>query len=85
MKTFLRAAVVVLSVSLLGGCAQQKQNGAPAMLNNVCIMTGEALDATSPTVDYMGGQLGFCCDKCLGKWNAMDDKQKKAAFDARKK
>ena len=31
-----------------------------------------------------GGKLAFCCDKCLAKWNAMDDAGKKAAFAAKK-
>ena len=32
------------------------------------------------TVDYKGGKVGFCCNKCAEKWNAMDDAGKKAAL-----
>ncbi|MEO6597651.1 MAG: hypothetical protein ABIP94_23145 [Planctomycetota bacterium] len=87
MKNVFAACFAVLTLTF-AGCAQPKHAAAltrhAPLLNNVCIVTGEPLDADSPTVDYKGGKIGFCCDKCLGKWNSMDDGQKKAAFDARK-
>ena len=85
MKNLLRAAVVCLSLSLLGGCANQTDKNAPVAMNVACVLTGDAVEASSPTVDYMGGKLAFCCDKCVSKWNTMDDAAKKTAFDARKK
>ena len=74
-----------LSLSLLGGCANHKNKSAPTAMNVACVISGEAVEASSPTVDYMGGKLAFCCDKCITKWNAMDEAGKKKAFDARKK
>jgi hypothetical protein len=86
MKNLLRTAAIVLAFSFASGCkATADKNAAPAaMINSVCLISGEALDASSPTVDYMGGKVGFCCDNCVGKWNKMTDAQKKAAVDAKK-
>lgn len=81
MKNLIRVAVVALSLTLLGGCANQADKAAPKTLNVNCVMTGKPIDA-SQTVDYNGGKLAFCCEKCVAKWNAMDEAGKKKAFDA---
>ena len=81
MTTLTCVAVAFLALSLLGGCAQQKEAAAPAMLNNVCVVSGEPLDADSPTSDYMGGKVGFCCQKCQAKWDKMDDGARKMAVE----
>jgi hypothetical protein len=81
MMTFARVAVAFAALSLFGGCAQQKQDAkSDGMINSVCVVSGEALDADSPTVDYMGNKVGFCCDKCVAKWEKMDDSARKAAM-----
>ena len=86
MKNILRVAAVALAVSLLSGCkSAPAAPKAAATLNSVCLMTGEALDASSPTADYNGGKVGFCCNNCLAKWNKMDDAAKKTAFEAKTK
>ena len=81
MKNLMRVAVVALSLTLLGGCANQADKAAPKTLNVNCVMTGKAIDA-SQTVDYNGGKLAFCCEKCVAKWNAMDEATRKKTFDA---
>jgi hypothetical protein len=80
MKNLIAVAVVALSLTLLSGCANQSDKGAPKTLNVNCVISGEKGDG--PTVDYMNGKLGFCCDKCVAKWNAMDEATKKKTFDA---
>ena len=82
MKNLLRVAVVALSLTLLGGCANQSDKAAAKTLNVNCVISGEPVDAKTPTVDYMGGKLGFCCDKCIAKWNAMDEATRKKTYDA---
>lgn len=80
MMNLARVVVASAALSLFGGCAQQKETAKPAgMMNSVCVISGEALDAGCPTADYMGNKVGFCCDKCLGKWNKMDDAARQAA------
>ena len=81
MKNLIRVAVVALSLTLLSGCANQADKAAPKTLNVNCVMTGEPVD-TAVTVDYMGGKLAFCCDKCKTKWTAMNEADKKKTYDA---
>lgn len=57
---------------------------APTLLKSSCLVSGEPLKADSPTADFGGGKVGFCCSKCLAKWNGMDEAGKKAKFDAAK-
>jgi hypothetical protein len=85
MMTLVRVVVVFFALSLLSGCAQQKEHAAPALLSSVCVMSGEALDAGCPTSDYMGAKVGFCCEKCQAKWNKLDDAGRKQTFEAHKK
>jgi hypothetical protein len=81
MMNLARVVVAFAALSLFGGCAQQKEHANPTgMVNSVCVISGEALDAGCPTVDYMGNKVGFCCDKCVAKWNKMDDAAHKAAM-----
>lgn len=91
MKSCFRVlfAPLALAVAMsFGGCAQH-ENQAPVaqmeFLNKSCPISGEEIDAKSPTVDYMGGKVAFCCDKCVAKWDKMDEAARKAALDEHKK
>lgn len=84
MKTLLRSVSVLaclFAVSCSSHDNDRKTGTSPAMMNKTCPMTGEALDASSPTVDYNGGKVGFCCERCMGKWNAMTPAEQKAKLD----
>ena len=84
MKNLLRSLSIAAALVLTTACAGTK----PATANStgmVCVMSGEALDASSPSSDYMGQKVGFCCDKCQAKWVAMDDAGKQAKLAAMKK
>ncbi len=84
MKNLLRSLSIAASLVLVAACAGTKpvpDSGTAA----VCVISGEALDASSPSSDYMGQKVGFCCDKCQAKWTALSDADKKAKFDAMKK
>ncbi|MBM4061958.1 MAG: hypothetical protein FJ265_12815 [Planctomycetes bacterium] len=82
MKNLLVAAAL-LAASWLPGCAAGP--AATVLLNNSCLVTGDPLDGSGPTADYRGGKVGFCCDKCLAKWNGLDDAGKRMLFDSRTK
>ena len=70
----------LLGALLLTSCAGTPAGGAQDNLPSVCIITGE--DATGgPTDQFMGQTVGFCCDRCKSKWDAMDEGAKKAAVD----
>lgn len=80
MKNLLRVTLTAASLLLFAGCASQHAAAPSGMLNTKCVVSGEALDGKGPTADFMGGKVGFCCNKCAEKWNAMDDAGKKAAL-----
>lgn len=84
MKNLLRSVSVAASLFVVAACSGT-QPAAASGSASVCVMSGESLDASSPTADYMGQKVGFCCDKCQAKWVALDDAGKKAKFDAMKK
>jgi hypothetical protein len=84
MKNLLRTLSIAAALVLVTACAGTK----PATTTGtgmVCVMSGEALDANSPSSDYKGQKVGFCCDKCQAKWTAMDDAGKQAKLAAMKK
>jgi|688.fasta_scaffold399778_2 hypothetical protein len=86
MKKLLHAAVPTLLV-LFAACATRStttRSDAPSLLKSGCLISGEAVDADSPSADFAGGKVGFCCKSCLGKWNALDAAGKQARFDAAK-
>src|SRR5262245_53953762 len=71
MKNLARVLVTSVSALLLAGCASHHKSAPPAgLMNTKCVVSGEPLDAKSPTVDYQGGKVGFCCKDCVPKWNA---------------
>lgn len=78
MKT--AALTILLSATLLLGACASHEKPAPSMgmMNTTCPMSGEALNAKSPTADYQGKKIGFCCNKCVAKFNAMSDADKAA-------
>jgi hypothetical protein len=86
MKNLLRTAVAAAALLVLAGCnSSPKAMSNPGLLADVCVMSGEKIDADSPTADFQGGKVGFCCEKCLAKWNSLDHNGKVIAFNAVKK
>ena len=45
-------------------------------VNANCPMTGDPVDSKIDTVDYNGQPVGFCCEECKPKWNALSDDEK---------
>lgn len=81
LRTLLAPAALVIACAF-AGCAQQDHGKDMHMaMNTVCPVSGEALDAKSPTVDYMGHKVAFCCDKCVAKFEKMDAAGQKACCD----
>ena len=80
MKHLLRASLVLLSLAIVPGCASNKSDASQPPVNKVCLVSGEAVPADGPTVDFQGSKVGFCCEKCITKWDGMNDDAKKAAL-----
>lgn len=47
-------------------------------VNKTCIMTGEGLDAESPSVLYLGKKVAFCCKGCARKWDLFSHAERSA-------
>lgn len=84
MKNPLR--IVAVAAALLFAACAGTTNTPPvsATINTQCLVSGEALDASSPTVDYMGKKVGFCCNNCIAKWDKLSDADKQAKLAAAK-
>lgn len=82
MKKLLRNVLPVLFV--FAGCASHdndKGHSDAAMVSNqTCPVSGEAVDSSSPTVEFDGSKVAFCCEKCVAKFEKMDAGAKEAAF-----
>lgn len=84
MKKLLHAVVPAVLFVFAACSTQAAAAPAPALLKGSCLISGEPVKADSPTADYNGGKVAFCCKNCLGKWNGLDEAGKKAKFDAAK-
>ena len=82
MKKLLNLVVPAVLVLFAACSSTSTAAPAPTLLKSSCLVSGEPLKADSPTADYAGTKVGFCCEKCQTKWTTMSDADKKAAFDA---
>ncbi len=49
--------------------------------NKVCPVTGEDVDQETPTVEYKGKVIGFCCSGCVSKFKKEPEKYLKNLSD----
>jgi YHS domain-containing protein len=63
MKTFVLAAL------LISGSAMAALAGADDPINKTCPLTGKDINPTK-TVEYEKQLIGFCCQDCVGKFEA---------------
>lgn len=68
-----------LALIALSGCASSKPKTAADMgaVNALCPMQPDcALPADSPTTNWNGQKVAFCCQGCVGEWGRIDDKER---------
>jgi len=82
-----RITNILMAVALLAsiGCAAKAEAEAPKFVNTNCPIMGEKVEADGGETTWNGDEVGFCCEKCVGKFNAMDDAGKQAALDKHNK
>ncbi len=53
--------------------------GTVTTVNHYCVIMND--DPVDPAVvrEHKGRRVGFCCNGCIGKWNAMSDAQRDEA------
>ncbi|MDG2147954.1 MAG: hypothetical protein P8N09_00350 [Planctomycetota bacterium] len=75
--------VVALFASL--GCSAKSteviKTEAPDFVNANCPIMGSEVEPDGGQTSWNGKEVGFCCGKCVGKFDAMDDSQKQSAID----
>ena len=83
IRSIKNSFLVLLSAVALGACQGTKGNQGDmqvAAINSTCpIMGDHDVDPDAKSVTYEGHTIGFCCDKCVGKWESWSD-EKKAAY-----
>ena len=85
-----RSTVLIVSGTLLLGgmlafapapvtlAAATVANTAADPVNKVCPVMGGDVDKDSPTRQFKGQTVGFCCANCEGKWDKKTDDEKMA-------
>jgi len=73
--------IAVALFASIGCSAKSTQAEAPAFVNTNCPIMGEKVEPDGGQTSWDGKEVGFCCGKCVGKFDAMDDSQKQAAID----
>lgn len=77
----IRTTVLLAAVFAFAACKSGPSQSAAAV-NAKCLISGEAIDASSPTSTFDGQTYGFCCNNCLKKFEKLPADQKKAKANA---
>jgi hypothetical protein len=59
-------------------CAASMESSSAEPVNKLCAIKGGEVDAESPTRQFKGVTIGFCCPGCEGKWDKKTDDEKMA-------
>lgn len=76
MKKMITAA---LFAAAMIGCTAEAEMG-PQTANALCPQMGSEVTAEGGTVEWNGMTIGFCCEGCPQKFEALDDAGKTAAL-----
>ena len=79
MSKMLAGLVALVLLASLAACTHEATSAAPAAggaatavaLNTVCPIGGDPVDPKL-TRELGGATIGFCCEKCVTKFDAMD-------------
>ena len=79
------AFLIIFTAAACSGEAEtdtSKDAGAKASNKYCPLMTdeGHEVDPAVPMVDYDGKKVGFCCPKCIPKFEKLSDEDKKKAL-----
>lgn len=79
-RFFTACAVVALLV--LGACSTETKGESTEFVNANCPMMGDPVEADSAVTEWNGKKVGYCCDGCKGKFEALSDAEKTAKLKA---
>ena len=60
-----------------GDMATTQASASMGAINDTCPIMGGDIDPNAMMADFGGTKVGFCCGKCINKWNAWSDTQKR--------
>ena len=63
----------------LPGCATtDKADASSGAVNDICPISGRAINPNGPTVEFQGKTVGFCTSGCVSPWDKMSYAEKNA-------
>lgn len=77
--------LILIGVALLAGCTSTtptSDNDSPsgetviAAVNTNCPIMGKPVKDNGGRTDWNGQTIGFCCPKCIDKWEALSEEEK---------
>ncbi len=76
-----RLTNILLAFALLAsiGCASKAESA--EVVNTHCPIMGGEVEADGGSTEWNDSTVGFCCGKCVGTFEEMDDTAKQAALD----
>ena len=83
MRCFSVLSLLFLGAIALIGCAEDAPVVIVAVASNThCPIMGHEVADDGGRVEYDGKTVGFCCPKCIPKWNALSDEDKVAQLES---
>lgn len=88
MRNFILTLFVLSGVALMG-CTQEgattesattETSASAEAINEHCPIMGSDVTAEGGTVEWNEQTVGFCCDGCSEKWQALSEDEKKEAL-----
>ena len=73
-----KVAMASMSGEKAACCAGTKAAAAGATANSMCVLNPTENVSEGVMTEYKGTKVGFCCNGCVGKFNAMSDADKTA-------
>jgi hypothetical protein len=66
-------ALSCAALLLLAACSTETKAETPGFVNANCPMMGEPIDPEAPSTEWHGKKVGYCCDNCQAKFEALSD------------
>ncbi len=86
MRCFSVLSLFVVGAISLAGCAENETAAVVvAASNTVCPIMGHEVTDDGGRVKFDGKTVGFCCNGCIEKWEALSDEDKAAKLASRPK
>lgn len=76
MKIF--TALAAIGLLTLAACTTNASAESPSVINATCPMMGDEVDAEGEVAEWNGETIGFCCEGCKPKFEALSPEEQAA-------